>query len=235
MAKLVILMLQEGNFEQGFRALLQIRGDDPPTETQIQVPGILPPAPEMPELLNRWRSSYKSVKTSRLEAISSQVVSPDPHVAQALAERLNEWLNSGERQWRGIRDLLLQNTHEQIRVILETEDINLRRLPWHAWDLFVQGNYKKTDIALSPRSYQRPARDLPWGKTVKILAVFGYARHLQLDIDQQVLEELRQRQAEITMLQQPSPEELRQLLRQESWHIFFFADFLMFIALGMTG
>ncbi len=223
MAKLVILMLQEGNFEQGFRALLQIRGDDPPTETQIQIPGILPPAPEMPELLNRWRSSYQSVKTSRLEAISSQVVSPDPQIAQALADRLNEWLNSGDRQWRGIRDLLLQNTHEQIRVILETEDINLRRLPWHTWDLFVRGNYKKTDIALSPRSYQRPERDLPWGKTVKILAVFGYARHLQLDIDRQVLEELRDRQAEITMLQQPSPEELRQLLRQESWHIFFFA------------
>jgi hypothetical protein len=30
MAKLVILMLQSGSFEQGFRALLQIRGDDPP-------------------------------------------------------------------------------------------------------------------------------------------------------------------------------------------------------------
>jgi hypothetical protein len=216
-------MLQEGNFEQGFRALLQIRGDDPPTETQIQIPGSLPPAPEMTELLNRWRSNFQSVKTSRLEAISSQVVSPDPQVAQELADRLNEWLNSGDKQWRGIRDVLMQNTHEQIRILLETEDVHLRRLPWHTWDLFVTGNYKKTDLALSPRSYQRPKGDIGSSKTVKILAVFGYARHLQLDIDRTILEQLRDREAEITILKQPCPEALRQLLRQDCWHIFFFA------------
>jgi len=223
MAKLVILILQEGNFEQGFRALLQIRGDDPPTETEIQIPGILPPAPDIPELLNRWRSNFQSVKTSRLEAISSQVVSPNPQVAQELTDRLNEWLNYGDKQWRDIRDLLLQNTQEKTRILLETEDIDLRRIPWHTWDIFARGNYKKTDIALSPRSYQRPNRDIFPSKTVKILAVFGDATHLQLDIDRQVLEALRDRQGEITILQQPTPEQLRQLLRQEFWHIFFFA------------
>ncbi|WP_254564881.1 CHAT domain-containing protein [Oscillatoria sp. HE19RPO] len=223
MSKLVILILQEGNFQQGFRALLQIRGDDPPTETQIQIPGILPPAPEIPELLNRWRANFQCVKTSRLEAISSQVVSPDPEVAEELASRLNEWLNSGDKQWRNIRDLLLQNTHEQTRILLETEDIHLRRIPWHTWDLFAQGNYKKTDIALSPRSYQRPHREIFSSKTIKILAVLGYATHLQLDLDRQVLEGLGDRQGEITILQQPTPEQLRQCLRQQSWHIFFFA------------
>jgi len=223
MAKLVILILQEGNFEQGFRALLQIRGDDPPTETEIQISGILPPAPDIPELLNRLRSNFQSVKTSRLEAISSQVVSPNPQVAQELTDRLNEWLNYGDKQWRDIRDLLLQNTQEKTRILLETEDIDLRRIPWHTWDIFARGNYKKTDIALSPRSYQRPNRDIFPSKTVKILAVFGDATHLQLDIDRQVLEALRDRQGEITILQQPTPEQLRQLLRQEFWHIFFFA------------
>lgn len=223
MAKLVILMLQEGNFAQGFRALLQIRGDDPPTETEVQIPGILPPAPDIPKLLNRWRSNFQAVKTSRLEVISSQIVSPNPQVAQELTDRLNEWLNSGDKQWRNIRDLLLQNTQEKTRILLETEDIDLRRIPWHTWDIFARGNYKKTDVALSPSSYQRPHRDIFPSKTVKILAVFGNATHLQLDIDRQVLEGLRDRQGEITILQQPAPEELRQLLRQASWHIFFFA------------
>lgn len=223
MAKLVILMLQSGSFEEGFRALLQIRGDDPPTETQIQIPGSLPAAPEIAELLNRWRSNFKRLPTSRLEAISTQVVSPDPQVAAELADRLNEWLNSGDKQWRGIRDVLMQNSHEQIRILLETEDVHLRRLPWHSWDLFVAGNYKKTDIAFSPRSYQRPKGDMGSSKTVKILAVFGYARHLQLDLDRTILEQLRDREAKIVILKQPSPEQLRQLLCQDRWHIFFFA------------
>jgi hypothetical protein len=235
MAKLVILMLQEGNFEQGFQALLQIRGDDPPTETQIQIPGSLPAAPEIAELLHRWRSNFKRLPTSRLEAISTQVVAPDPQVAAELADRLNEWLNSGDKQWRGIRDVLMQNTHEQIRILLETEDVHLRRLPWHSWDLFVTGNYKKTDIAFSPRSYQRPQGYIGSSKTVKILAVFGYARHLQLDLDRTILEQLRDREAEITILKQPSPEELRQRLRQESWHIFFFAGHSQSDANGEIG
>jgi hypothetical protein len=235
MAKLVILMLQDGNFDRGFQALVQIRGDNPPTETQIQIPGALPPAPEIPALLDRWRSSFRSLNMARIEAISTQIVRPDPQVAGELADRLNEWLNSGDKKWRRIRDLLLQNSHEQLRILLETEDIHLRRLPWQAWDLFSTGNYKQTDLAFSPRSYQQPQPSFSQSQAVRVLAVFGYAKNLQLELDRQVLEELGDRQANIEILQQPSAEELRHLLRQKNWHVFFFAGHSQSDANGKIG
>ncbi|WP_052334329.1 WD40 domain-containing protein [Kamptonema formosum] len=58
MGKRVIITLLKGNFDQGFPALLRIREDGAPPETEIQVEGHLPPHPKIADLYGYWKLAY---------------------------------------------------------------------------------------------------------------------------------------------------------------------------------
>ncbi|MFB2891600.1 CHAT domain-containing protein [Aerosakkonemataceae cyanobacterium BLCC-F50] len=200
--------------------------------------GKLPPFPQIPSLYTIWQSEYRHfLNPSRVEGASlgkkpatqqraSHSVPDVNEKAEDLIKNLNEWLNS--ETFRPIKDKLQQKlkTDDTVRVIIQTEDSLLRRLPWYLWDLFA--NYRLAEVALSSPAFERVEKSLQPKAKVRILAILGDRSHSQTDMaidieaDRQFLESLPD--AETVFLVEPNRQEFNdKLWDKNGWDILFFA------------
>lgn len=142
-----------------------------------------------------------------------------PGISRGFEKNLNLWLNS--EQFRPIREQLLEKltTSEEIRVIWQTKDIQLRRIPWHLWDFFER--YPKAEIALSTPAYIRVEKSISPKAKVRILAILGNSTGINLQKDRVMLEQLPD--AEVIFLVEPQRKELNEQLWSQTWDILFFA------------
>lgn len=227
MGKRAILTLMEGSFEQGFPVILQISEDGASAKTGIQVSGKLPSAPDILESFKNWQSAYCQMVTLhfRIKAKPAQLTNFSYHqLGNDLTIHLNNWLNSGSREWQKIRDGLQRSLSDtdEIQLIIQTNDIRLRQLPWHLWDFFE--HYRKAEVALSTPEYKLPKRSLinkPNHK-LRILAILGNSQGIDIEKDRTFLEQLSN-QAETEFLVEPQPEQLNDQLWEHGWDILFFA------------
>jgi CHASE2 domain-containing sensor protein len=217
----------EGSFEQGFPAILRISENNVLTETAVQIPGKLPPAPKILEKFTHWQLAYNqilmpvraiTVPVQHVTNVSSTQLGTD------LVESLNDWLNSASKDWEKIRDGLQVNlnTTDEIEILIETNNQELWQLPWHKWDLF--DCYPKAEVALSPPEYQRPKKlgiNNANGQ-VRILAIFGDDEGIDLSKDRADLEQLSDR-ASVKFLPKPTLKEFHEKLWDQEWDILFFA------------
>jgi CHASE2 domain-containing sensor protein len=221
MTKLVVLKLMQGNFEQGFKVILQIGEDGAVPTTEID--GYLPPVPEIDRYYNSWKVAHRSVSSpARLKAKAKQVKNVSiGNTAQVLTSTLRSWLNESN-SFRSIREKMYEKlqTTEKIRVILQTQDVKLWQLPWHLWDFFE--NYPLAELAVSTTVYdQIPSKSTP-RKKVRILAVLGDSTDIDVEADQNLLKKLPD--AETIFLVEPTLQELNnQLWDEKGWDILFFA------------
>ncbi|MBD2361306.1 CHASE2 domain-containing protein [Anabaena minutissima FACHB-250] len=223
MAKLVVLKFGDGNFEQGFTVTLQIgeESDRPSTE----ITGKLPPCPEITIYYTRWQASYLQLGNSyRLDADKIQVtnvsVTQDCHeLAHILRARFNAWLQAED--FRPLREKWLEKLQptDEIRVILQSENSQLQRLPWHIWDLLER--YPKAEIALSSPSYDRIHKPPNPNSTVNILAIVGNSQGIDTQADQAVLQKCPH--ADVSFVVEPQRKELTDHLWRKNWDILFFA------------
>lgn len=205
-----------------------------------QFVGSLPAAPAIIELYQNWQLLYEGLCDRRplrsplgirhcpddeleideLGITNISQVSFD-QVCQSLKDALNTWLRSEtflpiEQQMRS-----QFNPLEEVRVVIETDDDLLRRLPWTRWDFF--RDYPRSEMALSCSSYQ--FRESPRRRSqrkARILAVLGSSEGIDLEGDAQFLKSLHN--AEIQFLVNPSRQEFNQQLWNElGWDVFFFA------------
>lgn len=235
MGKLVVLKLGDGNFEQGFPVTLQI-GDDG-DRASLEITGKLPPAPDILQYSNRWTTAYRRLGVQyRLEAKPGIVTNVSKienccNAAQLLRDATNAWLHS--ESFRCVRDKFLEQLipSEQIRVLIQTEDIRLRRLPWHLWDLC--DRYPKAEIALSAPEYEHIEPISSNKGKVRILAILGNSAGINTQADRSLLEQLPD--AEISFLVEPQPQELTEQLWKQGWDILFFAGHSSSQANGETG
>jgi CHASE2 domain-containing sensor protein len=221
--KLVVLRLGDGSFEDGFPVTLQIGEDGKSPAVEIQ--GKLPPTPEIPQYYSSWANTYRRLGLrSRLEASARQVtnvckIETCCNTAQILRDRLNTWLCS--EPFRPIREKLLEQLipSDAIRIVIQTENSGLRRLPWHLWDLC--DRYPKAEIALSAPVYERVEQLAPPHVKVRILAIIGNSVGINTQADRLLLEQLPD--AEISFLVEPERQELTEELWRQGWDILFFA------------
>ncbi len=239
MSRLVVLSLSQGNLQDGFPAVtVQLGEADNPY--RMKFTASLPAAPEISELYRNWQSLYSAFYqrlSLRLgveeiddfddfeieEGYVTNVSEVDIHeLSQRLSQRINAWLNSTE--FRKIDQQL--RTHlkpsEEIRFIIETNDNLLRRLPWHLWKFF--DDYPYGEVALSTLDYQQqhkiPAK-IQRDK-VRILAVFGNSKGIDISQDRSFLDKLS-KPAEIKFLVETHLGNLNDQLWQQGWDILFFA------------
>ncbi|WP_375515899.1 hypothetical protein [uncultured Nostoc sp.] len=187
MGKLVVFKIGEGNFEQGFPVMLQIGEEGQQSVTEIA--GRLPPAPEIPDLYYRWQTAYYSLSGMRIE-VPPQItnvshVDECEYAACALQARLHEWLN--QTPIRDLREQVKEEVRQDqpARVILQTQDMLLAKLPWHLWNLFERR--PKAEMALSAK-YAPPAKPLKY--PVRILAILGSGLGIDVQRDRALLEQL---------------------------------------------
>lgn len=154
MSKSVVINLGNGDLNNGFpRVTAQVWAAGHPLPEQFI--GRLPAAPDLVELYRNWQSIYKHLcdrkqvltrsheEDDELEidegAITNVSVVSFDELCQNLQQSINGWLRSEEflnieRQLRSALD-----PAAEIRVIFETNDEALQRLPWHRWDFFGWG------------------------------------------------------------------------------------------------
>lgn len=223
MGKLVVLKFAAGSFEEGYAVTLQIgeEGDRPTTE----ITGKLPPCPEMPLYYSHWRSNYRRLGTSyRLDADHVQVtnvsMTQDCHnTSHILRARFNTWLRAEE--FRPLREKWLERLlpTDEVRVILQAENSELQRLPWHLWDLLER--YPKAEIALSSPTYDRVHQPPTPKKKVNILAIVGNSQGIDTQADLDLLQNCQN--ADVSFLVEPQRQELTDHLWGKDWDILFFA------------
>ena len=237
MYKTVVINVGSGNLYDGFpriTAQLWTAADSFPE----QFVGSLPPDPSLIELCHHWQLSYRClcyrlpVRSMRLvdddvfeideDGITNVSQSDFDTLCQQLRASFNTWLNSREflNIERQLRSQLAPT--EDIRVIIETDNEWLWRLPWHQWD-WLQ-DYPRADIAFSGPEYKRPSPSSLniFRSKIRILAILGNSKGIDLQAETQFLQSLPD--AEITFLVNPSRQEFnQQLWSQLGWDILFFA------------
>ncbi|MBD2410258.1 sensor protein Chase2 [Nostoc calcicola FACHB-389] len=235
MTKLVVLKFGKGSFETGFPVTLQIGEENSRPETEVI--GELPSEIELPLNFNCWQAIYRhldfSARPKGLPKLQKPISSQQEclQAADKLRDRLNQWLQS--ETFRSIREKWLEKlqTYDQIRVILQTEDYQLQKLPWHLWELIER--YPHAEIALGAPSYEKVSF-IPKSTTqVKILALLGDSHGVDIATDRLLLEQLPD--TKIHFLVEPSCEHLTDNLWQQDWDILFFAGHSSSQSTGKTG
>ena len=150
MRKLVVLKL-DGDLERGVRVTLEIGEEDSRPSTEITAQ--LSSNPDLVTAIDQWQTTYRNLgQSSRLEA--KKIVyggsitqwREDCHKSVVdLRSRLNNWLLSAS--FRPIREKWLQqlSPSDEVRVLIRTSSVLLRKLPWHLWDLVE--DYPKAEVA----------------------------------------------------------------------------------------
>ena len=211
------------------------------TNQEFETEGFLPPLPpELESSFNKWQSAYRqidavrsciaSAPTARLTPKGVTIHSNAEHTDSVKAN-LNQWLNSGDRRWQPIRDGLiaianqLHQSGDEIRVILDAKDIDLRRLPWQEWSLFEE-HYPHAEVALiAPKSSEnkRLRTSSTSRSKVRILVAVGRSDGINTKDDLEVIQRLEALGAEVVCLMQPSHKALCETLWDEQgYHIFVF-------------
>jgi len=236
MSQIVLFNLGVGNCQQGFNAVTALLWDAGKT-TPIKWTGSLPPIPDLPQLYREWRSQYDALQyqdygwtrrdasalTLEFEAdgLTHVSLAEFQDLCETLKTRLNAWLDSPSFQKieRQLRTKL--SPQKEIRIILETDDRNLRHLPWHFWH-FLE-DYPYAEISLSTAEYDRvQPKHRPNPQRVRILAILGHGEGIDINRDRLILEQLPN--AEIVFLVEPQRAELNRWLWDETgWDILFFA------------
>ncbi|MBW4622192.1 MAG: pentapeptide repeat-containing protein [Cyanosarcina radialis HA8281-LM2] len=225
--KLAILKLGQGDFRIGFPVILQIGLEGKPPDFEFN--GKLPPASELALAYDRWQAAYRQSLQGnlRIEFPETQVTNiSKPELSaecQLLADNLknhiNLWLNS--ELFRPVKEQLLArlNLSESIRIIWQTEDSQLRRIPLQLWDFFER--YPQAEIALSSPTYEKKEKSRSSRSDIKILAILGDSTGIDTQKDRILLENLPK--AKVKFLVEPQRQALNDELWQQSWHILFFA------------
>lgn len=234
MPKVIRLRLLEENSIQGFPVILEIMEEGALVHRKYDNIGFLPPLPQQLEAsFANWQATYRELTDARSLAQVGTRLSPKPGItnrsyceySDELEKRLNEWLNSVDSRWQPIRDGLIANravSKEEIRVIIETDDIRLLRLPWQEWDLFTE-YYPHAEIALSVPVKATSIIPPPKYSQVRILVAVGKSDGINTEFDLEVINNLKAKGAEVISLLQPKPEKLYNALRDEKgYHIFIF-------------
>lgn len=230
MNELVVLSLGNGDLRKGFETITA-RLWEPGNPHPIQFTGSLPAAPDLIELYKHWQLLYSALYAERNLSLRIKISAADiknvskvefSDLCQGLSNRINNWFSS--ESFRNIEQQL--RTHLQrkaeTRFIIETNDNLLRRLPWHLWKFFE--DYPNAEIALSAPQYERVIKlaTEPPGTKVKILAVLGNSKGIDIKKDRAFLEQLSA-QAEVKFLVEPELKQLNDQLWEEGWDILFFA------------
>jgi CHAT domain len=157
-------------------------------------------------------------------------------LANSLKAELNRWL--GQDGWvdedgqpdprvgKALEDFRKNITSkDEVQIIVQTEDRQLRGLPWQEWDTLAGYTTQGIEVAVSATNFKRlTQKQTPQLRaTVRILVVFG-DEGLGFEEEEAFLNNLKRYGGEPHILRQPTRQQLEESLKdRQGWHIFFFA------------
>jgi branched-chain amino acid transport system substrate-binding protein len=233
----ITLEVGEGNFDRGFAVVLRIgeTGKSPSVEFR----GRFPPAPDIPDLYDYWQQAYyrwgancRWGRAARLN-IPPQITSVSywdecHEAARKLEIRLGQWF-SHTGMWELREQIVVAvRPQEPARLFLHTQDLYLRKLPWHLWKLLER--CPRLEIIISARHVQTTRQ---FHNPVRILAILGNSQEIDVKADQKMLEQLPN--ASVQVLEEPTRQMVSDRLFEQAWDVLFFAGHSRSEANGETG
>ncbi len=231
MDKVVFLKLERDDFNREVQVTLDIAQEGKFPHV-IGVKGFLRQAPEVAESYRDWQTKYYRLESSyrkkRLYFTEQNSSSEEGReqesslqecyeAAEKLKTSIRDWLKCEE--FRVIEDELFTDLskNDEIRVIVQTEEDLLRKLPWEVWNFFQR--FPNAELGISSLS-SRDRQQLAPSKKVKILAILGNSDGINTQEDRKVLESLPY--ADVCFLVEPTREQFKSLW-EHHWDILFFA------------
>jgi tetratricopeptide (TPR) repeat protein len=228
MAKIAIFKLKGDWDIQGFEVTLEIRENT--GHLVLEKQGYLPPNSELFQHLQlHWNNKYRSLGSPARIKPQSIILQGSIHQrikacktsADELRSHLKTWLNSDT--FRPLDQRLREECQrdEEIRVLIRTSDMTLKKLPLHLWDFFE--SYSQAELAISPLELEPMAGNQIFrpGSRLKILAILGHQDGIDLQADLKLLQSLPH--TEVTFLAEPKKTQINDQLWEQSWDIIFFA------------
>lgn len=198
--------------------------------------GILGNEDEVVAAYQDWQTTYQQYLLScacRIDIADRQITNlnklslsiPCQVKAEYLKQKIDRWLNSIE--FRPIKDLMLQELHpdRSIQIILQTDNLQIRKLPFQLWSFFEQ--FPHAELAVASNVYRLTHRvnfinqQVTKTQNLKILAIFGDRQGIDLDVDYQLLTKFPN--ATVEFLIEPTRQLLNDKLWENSWDTIFFA------------
>jgi rRNA maturation endonuclease Nob1/energy-coupling factor transporter ATP-binding protein EcfA2 len=240
MVNLVNIKILNSQSPEGFPVILQIFKENHHSHVSpiTEVMGKLPPCPQIQIQYEQWQSAYRKcikiidvprgkfkAKPGALQnfSVSQYVQKP----ADDLIASLNSWLDSPE--FKPIKDNLQTqlNPNDQVRVVIQTENYHLRRLPWYNWYVF--NNYRLAEVGLSLPEFKRVDKSIQIKEKVRVLVILGNTGDPQKDIpinfdgEKEFWQSLPD--AEVEYLEEPKniQEFYNKLWDKQGWDILFYA------------
>jgi ABC-type branched-subunit amino acid transport system substrate-binding protein len=195
MGRVVVLRIQSGTPENGFPVSLQIWRNDGVPNT---IDGTLPALSNLIGIYQSWFQEYKNLidyplnsgitidETIPTHNATSSNVDGCSEFSRKLRKHIRNQLEiHSDLGWRRIRDRMLvelSNTSDEIRVVIQADDPQLWKLPWHEWDLLQIDSVRTNGVEVAfsnlhdSASHSNPVT--PRGK-VKILALVDNIPSLQ--------------------------------------------------------
>jgi CHASE2 domain-containing sensor protein len=229
MIKIIILNLGKGNLDRGFSQVKASLANER-TSPIWQSESSLPASPVLVATYKKWKLLYQALikrlnLSPRIEIIDrsiGQVSQVDfQQLSQQLKIELNEWLNS-QAFLQNIEKPIYKKLREEdeINVIIQTDNLLLKQLPWHLWDFC--DNFPKAEIALAAPGFDSPRPLEKKAGKVRILTILGDRTGIDIDRDCQILHSLSN--VDLCFLAEPTRLELDEALRDsKGWDILFFA------------
>lgn len=225
MGKLVRLKFQ-GTLTQSFTVSLSIGEEH--LLPNVEKTGHLPACVELREQYQTWRLTYRQMG-QRSRGITPIRVQYNGGIGsvkercqnqwQQLTKTLNQWL-----QHDGFKVIFQQlmahlSPEEIIRISLQSSDSLLYGLPWQDWSFVSE--YRNAEIVFSPMESSGRATTKALTAPVKLLAVLGSDKNLDLTQDQDIIRGLPQ--SKPVFLHQERRRQFSDTLASEPWQILFFA------------
>jgi CHASE2 domain-containing sensor protein len=227
LAKRMVLWM-DGDLESGLQVRL-VMGQEG-HDYQTDAAGRLPANSELAECLGRWQTAYTELsKPGRLsvnqvlveQAVGNKAVEDCRDLGKELEEKFQNWISQSPefgKIGQIIREAVVRE-QDIVRIVIQTNDKQLHRLPWHKWD-FVEGHRAEVCFAVSGQAGPDPIVFKQKGK-VKILAIIGDDTGIDIKADKEMLERLPN--TKVTFLPSPKRQVINQHLWSEHYDILFFA------------
>jgi WD40 repeat protein len=224
--KLLILNLH-GDFTTGFDVNWEIGPDGQRPFANGMSKLALPPCPDLERVYQNWRDPYRRLDGNRIKQKPKQITNVRytdlllecKQTADILATVVNDWFDSSSLS-KIIHTDLLTNLEDEYRVIICTDNPQVRQIPWLLWAGWQRFQY--LEISLGAPYTQR--RDRIYQQQVRVLVILGNSDGINIEADRQILEGYRQAGAHLEFLAQPTIDRLRQqLLDERGWDIISFS------------
>jgi hypothetical protein len=221
MKKLVILQF-DGDFSTGYKVTLEV-GDEG-KRPDVRIRGELPTALDVIQSFQEWRKIYgrkhgqSRIKVNAVKNFKAiEYKQQCEEYSDKLLSLFNTWLES--ESFNAIRNYLSEfntNQEQELHIILSSDSLELRKLPWHLWYL-----WSGVEVALSASDAARGVRILR--EKIRILIILGDSTGINVKADEMLLQKYC-RDAEIVTLVEPSQVKLNRYLQDDiGWDILFFS------------